>query len=130
MGDYVPVYAAGQKPSSHTTSAAVTGGRLAAVSGNGTLAMAGAASTVVVGVFAHDAASGARVSVWPLDGIVHELEAASAITQAGGIQAAANGQVDPATTSIAAASAAGTLVGVASTTAAGSPLKVRFVGRH
>lgn len=130
MADYVPVYTGDQKPSSHTTSAAVTGGRLVAVSGVGTVAHAGAASTTVVGVAAFDAASGARVSVWPIDGVVHELEAASAITQGGGIQAAANGQVDPATTSIAAASAAGTLIGTATTTATGSPLKVRFSGRH
>lgn len=130
MADYVPVYTGEVQPSSHTTSAAVTGGRLVAVSGVGTVAQAGAASTTVIGVAAFDAASGARVSVWPIDGVIHELEAASAITQGGGIQAAANGQVDPATTSIAAASAAGTLLGVATTTAAGSPLKVRFSGRH
>lgn len=130
MADYVPVYTGDQKPSSHTTSAAVTGGRLVAVSGVGTVAHAAAGSTTVVGVAAFDAASGARVSVWPIDGVIHELEAAGAITQGGGVQAAANGQVDPATTSIAAASAAGTLIGTATTTAAGSPLKVRFSGRH
>jgi hypothetical protein len=44
------------------------------------------------------------------------------------VQAAATGQVDPATTSIAAASAAGTLIGIALTTAT-STNKVRFIGR-
>jgi hypothetical protein len=130
MADYQPIVTGGAKPWTATTSAAVTGGRVAANSGNGTVAHAGAASTIAVGVFAHDAASGAKVTVWPLDGVVHELEAASAITAGGGIQTAANGQVDPVTTSIAAGSAAGTLIGTALTTAAGSPLKLRVQGRH
>jgi hypothetical protein len=130
MADYTPVYTGGVVPFTATTSGAVTGGTFVAVSGNGTVATAGAASTVVVGVAAHDAASGARVTVWPIDGCIHEMVAASAITAGGGIQAAASGQVDPVTTSIAAGSAAGTLLGTATTTAAGSPLKVRFSGRH
>jgi hypothetical protein len=131
MGDYAPIYPGGAQPFTQTTSAAVTGGRVLAASGNGTVAHAGAASTVVVGVAAHDAASGAKVSVWPLEGVVHELEAAGAITAAGGVQTAANGQVDPVTTSIAAGSAAGTLIGTALTTAAGSPtLKLRVQGRR
>jgi predicted transcriptional regulator len=130
VADYTPVYTGGVKPYTATTSAAVTGGRVLAVSGNGTVAHAGAASTVACGVAAHDAASGAQVTVWPLDGCIHELEAASAITAAGGVQTAAAGQVDPVTTSIAAGSAAGTLIGTAMTTAAGSPLKLRVHGRH
>jgi Uncharacterized conserved protein (DUF2190) len=128
VADYLPVYEDGTQPFTATTSAAVTGGRVVRTSGNGTVAHAGAAAADAVGVAAHDAASGAEVAVWPLEGVVHELEAASAITAGGGIQTAAAGQVDPATTSIAAASAAGTLIGRATTTAAGSPLKVRFVG--
>ena len=130
MPEYVPVFTGEVKPAVFTTSAAVTGGRVVAVSGNGTVAHAGAASTVACGVAAFDAASGARVTVWPLEGVVHELEAASAITAAGGVQTAANGQVDPVTTSIAAGSAAGTLIGTAMTTAAGSPLKLRVQGRR
>lgn len=130
MSDYLPIDDGGRTPFTYTTSAAVTGGRLVAVSGNNTVAHAGAASTVVVGVAAHDAASGAKVSVWPLEGVLHELEAANAITAAGGVQSAANGQVDPVTTSIAAGSAAGTLIGTAVTTAAGSPLKLRVQGRR
>lgn len=51
--------------------------------------------------------SGGRYWVWPIDDVIHELEAAGAIMQGGGVQAAANGQVDSAPTSIAAASAAG-----------------------
>ncbi|MGH3484748.1 MAG: capsid cement protein [Nocardioidaceae bacterium] len=128
--DYTPIYDGGHKPFSATTSAAVTGGRVLAISGNGTVAHAGAASTVACGVAAHDAASGAKVTMWPLEGVIHELQAASAITAAGGVQTAANGEVDPVATSIAAGSAAGTLIGAAATTAAGSPLKLRVQGRR
>jgi len=130
MGDYQPVYTGGAKPFTATTSAVVTGGQVLAQSGNGTVGVAGAASAIVVGVAAHDAPSGGKVAVWPLEGVVHELVAANAITQGGGVQAAATGQVDPATTSIAAAAALGTLIGTALTTAAGSPLKLRVQGRR
>jgi predicted transcriptional regulator len=130
LADYTPVYTGGAVPWTATTSGAVTGGRVLASSATGTVAHAGAASTIAVGVAAHDAASGALVTVWPLDGVIHRLEAASAITAGGGIQTAAAGQVDPVTTSIAAGSAAGTLIGTALTTAAGSPLMLNIQGRH
>jgi hypothetical protein len=129
MADYTPVYTGGVVPFSATTSAVVTGGTLVAVSGSGTVATAGALSALVVGVAAHDAASGARVSVWPIDNCIHEIVTATSVTQGNGIQAAASGQVDPATTSLATQAAAGTLIGVALTTAT-APAKVRFMGRH
>jgi hypothetical protein len=129
MADYTPVYTGGAVPFSSTTSGAVTGGTLAAESGVGTVATAGALSAIVVGVFAHDAASGARVTIWPLDGVTHEVVAANNITQGQGVQAAASGQVDPATTSLATQAAAGTLIGTALTTAT-APAKVRFQGRR
>jgi hypothetical protein len=129
VADYAPVYAAGVLPWTSTTSAAVTGGTLAAVSGASTVATAGAASLVVCGVFAHDAASGAKVTIWPLEGVVHEIVTANNITAGGGIQAAASGLADPVGTGIAAGSAAGTLIGTATTTAT-APAKVRFQGRR
>jgi hypothetical protein len=125
MADYTPVFSGGAKPFTATTSAAVTGGRVLEVSGNGTVAQAGAGSLVAVGVAAHDAASGAKVSVWPLDNVVHELSAPGAITAAAGVITAANGEV--ATAAVATAAAAGTLIGIAATTAASN--KVRVVGR-
>jgi hypothetical protein len=128
MADYTPVYTGGAVPWTATTSAAVTGGRVLIVSGDGTVAHATAQAATCVGVAAHDAASGAKVSVWPLDNVVHNLGSAGAITAAGGVAAAANGEVEAVTTSIAAGSAAGTLIGIATTTAASN--KVRFVGRH
>jgi len=131
MANYTPVYSSDATPFSATTSAAVVGGTLAAVSGSGTVATAGALSAIVVGVFADDAASGARVAIWPLDGLIHEVVAANNITQGNGIQSAASGQVDPATTSLATQAAAGTLIGTAlSTVTAGSGAKCRFQGRR
>ncbi len=128
MADYTPVFTGGVVPFTATTSAAVTGGRVVASSATGTVAHAAADSTVAVGVAAHDAASGAKVTVWPIDNCHHELEASGAITAGAGVVTDANGQVKTAT--IATAAAAGTLIGTALTTAAGSPLKLRVGGRH
>jgi hypothetical protein len=128
VSDYTPVYSGGTLPYSSTASAAITGGQIVIASGVSTVGPAGAAATAVVGVAAHDAASGAKVTVWPLVNVVHEIVTTSNITAAGGVQTAAAGTADPATTSIAAASAAGTLIGIALTSAT-APAKVRFIGR-
>ena len=131
MAEYVPVNTGGVQPFTFTTSAPVTGGRLVAQSGNGTVAHAAAASAVVVGVAAFDAPSGGKVTVWPLEGLVHELEASEAVAAGAAVQAAAAGQVMPAAAGAAAtAGSLGTVVGVALTTAAGSPLKLRVHGRR
>lgn len=130
MADYTPVYTGGVKPFTATTSAAVVGGNVLIVSGNGTVSASTADSAVVVGVAGHDAASGARVTVWPLDGCVHELVASGAITAAGGVNADAAGQVKASGTGIPTQAAAGALIGTALTTAAGSPLKLRVQGRR
>lgn len=130
MVDYAPVYSAGVKPFTVTTSAAVVGGNVLVWSGASTVAASAAISTVVAGVAAHDAASGAKVSVWPLEGCVHELVAAAAITAGAGVTADAAGSGQVATATIATAAAAGTLIGTAVTTAAGSPLKLRVHGRR
>jgi hypothetical protein len=130
MADYTPVYSGGVVPFTVTTGGVVAGGNVVVWSAASTVTVSGAASAIVAGVAAHDAASGAKLTVWPLDGCIHELVAANAISALGGIQTAASGQVDPVTTSIAAGSAAGTLIGIAVTTAAGSPLKLRVQGRR
>jgi len=128
MADYSPIYTGGVVPFTATTSGAVVGGNVLAASATGPVAVAGADSAVVVGVAAHDAASGAKVTVWPLDGCIHELVASGAITALAGVVSDASGQVKTAT--IATAAAAGTLIGTATTTAAGSPLKLRVQGRR
>lgn len=130
MADYTPIYAGGTDPFTATTSAAVVGGRLLAVSGDGTVAHAAADSTVVVGVAAHDAASGGRVAVWLLEGLVHEFEATGAIVAGGGVNADAAGKVKASGTGIPTQAAAGALLGTALTTAAGSPLTLSVQGRR
>lgn len=131
MGDYTPFYTGGAKPWTTKTSGAVTGGQVLIASGNGTVAASGGtASAIVVGVAAHDAASGGQISVWPLDGVIHELLATEAITAGAGVESDTAGGVATIATSIATGSAAGTLIGTALTTAAGSPLKVRVQGRR
>jgi hypothetical protein len=128
MADYTPVYAGGVKPFTLTTSAAVVGGNVLVVSGAGTVAASGGASAVAIGVAAHDAASGARVTVWPLDNVIHELPVATGtVTAADGVTSSTSGGVTTAV--VGTAAAAGTLIGIALTTAA-SPNKVRFVGRN
>jgi len=129
MADYVPVFTGGIEPFPATTSAIVTGGSVVVWSGASTVAHSGADSAVVAGVAAHDAASGARVTVWPIEGCVHELLATGAITAGAGVVTdAAAGTVKTAT--IATAAAAGTLIGTAVSTAAGSPSKLRVQGRR
>jgi hypothetical protein len=128
MADYQPVFEGGAKPWTATTSAAVTGGRVLVESGNGTVAQAGADAADACGVAAFDAALGAKVTVWPLDGVIHELEASGALATGAGVVTDANGTVKTAT--IATAAAAGTLIGTAMTTAAGSPLLLRVQGRR
>lgn len=125
MADYVPVYSGGVQPFTTTTSGAVTGGALVQVSGAGTVATA-AAGAITIGVAAHDAASGSRLTVWPLANVVHEITTTGTVTAADGVIAGASGTV--ATATIATAAAAGTLLGIATTTAT-TGNKVRFIGR-
>lgn len=93
MAEYSPAFSGGTAPITLQASATVTGGRLVEVTGNSTVGPAGAASTKVVGVAAFDAASGAKVDVWPLPGIVHEVTASGAIAAGDGVVAGAAGVV-------------------------------------
>lgn len=123
MADYTPVFASGVAPITLQASATVTGGRLVEVTGNGTVGPAGAASTKVVGTAAWDAASGVKVDVWPLPGVVHEVTASGAIAAGDGLIAGAAGVVSTI--------GAGTfqqLVGVAVAAAADTAI-CRFIGR-
>ncbi|MEV4179935.1 capsid cement protein [Streptosporangium canum] len=120
MSDYLPIYTPGET-FTVTTSAAITGGQLVAVSGNGTVGVAGAASAAWIGVAAHDAASGSRLTVFAR-GTVHESTASGAITAGAQLATGAAGTV--ASLAVAAGAAAGDInnaravVGVALTTAA------------
>lgn len=79
MSDYTPVT---DKRMSYTmaTSGVVTGGDPLVVSGNGTVAKAAAvASIAFIGIAAHDAPSGGRVTVWTR-GQIHEAIADGTVT--------------------------------------------------
>lgn len=128
MADYTPIFSGGIEPFTATTAGVVAGGNVLIWSASGVVTVSGADSTAVCGVAAHDAASGAKVTVWPIDGVTHELVASGAIAALAGVVSDANGQVKTAT--IATAAAAATLIGIAATTAAGSPLKLRVQGRR
>lgn len=109
MGAYEPKFLYGDTITC-TTSATVTGGQVLVVSGNGTVGPAGADSNAVIGVAAHDAASGAMVAVFPR-GKVHISTASGGITAAARLNSGAAGTV-------ASASAAVANIGIAMTTAA------------
>lgn len=125
MADYAPVYRNGSNPFTMTASATITGGQLLDSSGSGTVAPAGAASVKVVGVAAHDCASGSRITVWPTEGVVHETTNGNAGTiNAGSVLiSAASGNID-----VVAAQTGTALLGVALTTAA-TAAKIRWIGR-
>jgi hypothetical protein len=82
MADYSPIHTSGLKPVPLTCSAAVVGGQLVEVSGNGTIAPSPASATAspkVIGVAAHDCGTGMVGTVWPR-GMVHETTANGVIT--------------------------------------------------
>ena len=109
MGAYEPTYLYATTITG-TASAAIVGGQVLAVSGNGTVGPAGAASNAVIGVAANDAANGDLVPYFPR-GKVHIGTAAGAITAGDRVNSAAAG-------AIATGVAALTNIGVALTTAA------------
>lgn len=123
MPEYSPRFAGTTAPITQQASATVTGGRLVENTGNNTVGPAGAASTKVIGVAAHDAASGQKVDVWPLPGLVHRVTGAGAISAGDNLAAGAAGVVAPI-----AAGTFGQLVGVAMAAAADGAT-VHFMGR-
>jgi hypothetical protein len=126
MADYTPVFTGGAIPYTMQASGAITGGQIVVASGNGLVAVAGAAATTVIGVAGHDAASGAKVTVWPIRNVTHEVTSTGTIAAGDGIVTGAAGVA--ATAAVATAAAAGTLLGIAESGATGGAL-VRFIGR-
>lgn len=127
MSDYAPLYAPGDIYTS-TASATITGGQLVEVSGTDTVGPAGASSAKQVGVAAHDAPSGGRVSIY-LGKIIHETTASGAITAGDQLVTAAAGQVSTLAAAAAAVAAdinnARAVIGFALSTAANGA-KVRW----
>jgi hypothetical protein len=89
MADHLAKFPAG-KAITHTASAAVTGGRLLAFSGNRRVAHAGAGAAIA-GVAGRDAAAEEQLVVYRGGG--HVLLAETAIAAGGRVMAGATGQV-------------------------------------
>ena len=115
MADYTPIWTLNLSAFTSTASAAIIGGQQVEVSGTGTVGPAAADSVKVVGVAAHDAATGGRVTVHPLAGVIHEF-----VSGAGGVTAGQAVKVGAAANAVLplAGGALGRQVGVALTTAA------------
>jgi Uncharacterized conserved protein (DUF2190) len=126
MADYTPVFAAGMLPFTSQASATVTGGQVLYASGASTVAPTAGANGAVVGVAAMDAASGAKVTIWPIArGTVHETVTPSGVTAGNALTSSTSGGVDSGT--LATIAAAGTLLGTALTTATAGN-KCRWTG--
>ncbi len=126
MSDYSPVYSGGAKPFTMTASATITGGQVVYASGVGSVAPTAGANGAYVGVAAADAANGARVTVWPIPGVIHESVSPAGVTAGNALTSSTAGGVDSGT--LATIAAAGTLIGTAlSTATAGN--KARWIGR-
>lgn len=126
MSDYNPVYTGGARPFTMTASAAITGGQVLYASGVGTVAPTAGANGAYVGVAAQDAASGARVTVWPIAGVEHETVTPGGVTAGASLTSSTSGGVDSGT--LGTIAAAGTLMGTATTTATAGN-KCRWIGR-
>src|SRR4249919_4199546 len=80
MADYTPVYGKPQAMTM-TAGATITGGQVLKLSAADTVQPADANAPTYVGVAAHDAASGAPVTVLAGSGVVHETLCAGTISQ-------------------------------------------------
>lgn len=89
MADYLPKFKPGQSVT-YKASEAITGGRLVEITGDRTVAHAGADSAKVIGVAGFDAAIGDDVTVF--SGGVQRLTAATVIAAGTAVTAAADGK--------------------------------------
>lgn len=126
MADYTPVFTGGAMPFTSVASGAVVGGQLVFANGVNTVAATAGANGAVVGIAAHDAASGATVTVWPFQGCVHETVTPAGVTAGAAVASSTSGGVDSGV--LATIAAAGTLLGTALNTATAGN-KVRWQGR-
>lgn len=120
MGEYLPLHQPGHAVT-RKASAAITGGQLVAVTGDGTVGPTSAATAAFFGVAGHDAANGDDVTIHK--GGVQRLVASGAIDDGDIVVAAAAGKVANNDTP-----GAGQQVGIALTTAAdGETVEVDMV---
>lgn len=119
MAAYLPIHTPGQAVTLKA-SGSITGGRVVAVSGSGTVATAGADSTAWVGVAANDASTNDDVTIWC--GGTQSVLATGTVTAGEAVEVAASGTVATAATPTVA-----TIVGIALTTATDAAVRVRFI---
>jgi hypothetical protein len=93
VGDYNPL--SEEDAAGWTASAAITGGQLVEISGNGTVQPAGETSQKVLGVAAFDAIDGSLVTILDLDDY-HETTVSSvgALTAGNPVKAGASGTLE------------------------------------
>lgn len=115
MAEHTPKFFPGEEVG-YRASAAVTGGRLVEITGDETVAHAGAKSAKVVGVASFDAASGDLVTVRSVG--VHPLNAAAAVAAGAKVEAAASGGVQTHTD--------GDVVGTAVAAASGGKVLIKL----
>lgn len=121
MSDYTPFHSGGAVPFTSQASATIVGGQVVMSTGNFTCGPATALSTAVIGVAAHDAATGAKVTVWPLKNVTHEVTSTGTIAAGALLAAGAAGIVAGTSTTY------GDLVGRAVAGATGGAA-IRFLG--
>ena len=117
MADHLPKFKPGQAVTFSAT-AAIRGGQVVEVSGNRTVAPAGAASAKAIGTAGHDVASGGKLVVH-LAGPVDTAKAAAAVLAGAKVEAGAAGTVQTATT--------GLVLGIALTAAGDAGDVIEFV---
>jgi hypothetical protein len=129
MPDYQPVNNNDTNPFTLLAGATIVGGTLVAVSAAGTVITA-VAGTRPIGVAAHDAVSGMKLSIWPMPGLIHEttVEGVLTVTFGNDIICGATGFIKAGT--LATDAAAGTLIGIATSTGTGGSGsgKARWIG--
>lgn len=123
MSDYTPVFTNGAIPFTSQASGTVTGGDCVIVSGTGTVAGSGAAG-IAIGVAAHDAVSGQKVTVWPLRCVHETLAGVGGVTAGNRLKVGAT----PGKLINDAAASVGVTIGDALTTAA-QDATLRWIGR-
>jgi len=126
MSDYLPVFLNGAVPFTMTASATITGGQVLYASGVGTVAPTAGANGAAIGIAQNDAVNGGLVTVWPLNGPVHETVTPAGVTAGASLTSSTAGGVDSGT--LATIAAAGTHIGTALTTATAGA-KTQWIGR-
>ncbi len=128
MADYSPVSANGVSPFSRTVGGtAVVGGTLVSVSADNAVVPC-TTGDHPIGMAAHDAAAAARVTIWPLSGVVHEVRPQGTVAIAAGVPVIAGTTGYANTGTLATVAAAGTLIGICVKGGTGGTSLCQFIG--